>query len=410
MTIFPRPVFSGSPTPGIDRFTSILFAIYVLVLPIGHTVALRNLAFFTLAGLTLWLALRGRIKLVFPLVWPWLIYTVVAAFSLTYAVDPAYSLGEIKTEIGYGFLLLVLAATWITNVERFMRLVWVLIAGNLFLVASSFYYAVPHLLQGTAFQVGALNIGVGKFSTYLVMIVPFIFAQIILMPKPSRMGKMLLALLIAANIIAVYFTGNRAGVVSLIIEAALLSAMLLWRRPPNLSIPKILAAFMLAVLLLGSLSINQVANRTPDTPGIGDTVTSDVRWGIWHDSLKNIAALPYSGGGFGRDAFKLLNPDYPKSYPYVSHAHNTLLNMGVQMGLPGIAVWLLLMVAVGRSLWIPLATTLNWGGSTIYAAAGIVMLVGLLVKLQTDDFFNRDIALLFWLLVGALFSVHRSSR
>lgn len=406
MTTFLRSLF----TPLIDRTVSIFFAIYVLVLPIGQTIALRNLAFISLTVLTLWLVWRGRIRPIFPLVWPWLIYAAVAILSLSYALDPLYSLGEIKREIGYGFLILILAATWINNEVRFSRLVWVLIAGNLFLVVSLFNYAIPLLLQGTTPQVGALNIGVGKFSTYLVMIVPFIFAQLFLLPASCRMGKTLLALLIAANITAVYFTGNRAGFVSLIVETALLSAMLLWRRPPNLSIPKVFAALILAVLLLGSLSIKQIANRTPATPSISDTVTSDVRWGIWHVALTNIKARPYTGGGFGRNAFKLLNQDYPKNYLYVDHAHNALLNMGVQMGFPGMAAWLFLMVAVGRSLWIPLATTRNWDSSKIYAAAGIVMLAGLLVKLQTDDFFNRDIALLFWLLIGALFSINRAKR
>lgn len=407
---FLRPPFSSLPTPLLDRIVSILFAIYVFVLPIGQTLALRNLAFVSLTGLTLWLVLRGRIRPAFPLAWPWLLYATVAILSLSYAIDLTYSLGEIKREIGYGFLILILAATWIKNEKRFSHLVWVLIAGNLFLVASSFYYAIPLLLRGATTEVGALNIGVGKFSTYLVIMVPFIFAQLFLLPASYRTGKTLLALLITTNIIAVYFTGNRAGFVALIVEAALFSAILLWRRPPHLSIRKIFAALMLAVLLLGSLSIKQIAERTPATPSISATVTSDIRWRLWQKTITEIKARSYTGGGFGQGAFKLLNPDCLVSDPCLGHAHNTLLNMGVQMGFPGMAAWMLLMVAVGRSLWIPLARTRHWDRSTIFAAAGIVMLAGLLVKLQTDDFFNRDIALLFWLLVGAIFSVNRAKR
>lgn len=402
-----------SPTPVVTRIAWTLLAIYIFVLPIGHTTALRNLLFFFLIMITFWLAWCGKLRLSIPMIKPWLLYAAIACISLVYAIDPWYSLGEIKTEIGYGLLAMLLGASWINTPERFSRLVWIIIASNALLIAYSFYYAFPLLVQHRHIEVGSLNIGVGKFSTYLVLVLPLIVACWLQLSKQQVALRVLLGILIAGNIAAVYFTGNRAGLLALFVEVVCLSAILLKYCPSLRSSAKTWTAVALAVIILSTLGTKQFGNRDPaPNTSVSAAVSGDSRWAVWRHALGNIESRPFSGGGFGLDAFKLRNPGFPKNNPannpQLWHAHNTLLNIGVQTGLPGIVAFIILIVAALHRISTPLRQEREWTSSRLYSAAAVLMFAGLAAKLQTDDFFSRDIALLFWLIVGALLSSQAS--
>ncbi|HCA26488.1 MAG TPA: hypothetical protein DEP05_02405, partial [Betaproteobacteria bacterium] len=112
-------------------------AVYLWFLPIGHTIAMRNLAFFLLVFLTLWAAWRYPLRLHLPLALPWLLYGAVALFSVTYAIDPLYSLGEVKKEVGYALLGVMLAASWVRNAPSLSRLMEMLIIGDILMVGVS---------------------------------------------------------------------------------------------------------------------------------------------------------------------------------------------------------------------------------------------------------------------------------
>ncbi len=403
---------NNKPSHLLETIGWILLSAYVMVLPIGHTVALRNLLFFSLIAITIWLALRSRIQISVPIVKPWLLYAAIAFISLTYAIDPWYSLGEIKTEIGFGFMAMVLGATWVRTPAQLSRLMWVVIACNVFLVAGSLYYALPVLAQTNMPLIGSFNIGIGKLSTYIIMALPFIAAQWAQLPERHRGFKRLLLGLIVGNIVSLYFTGNRAGLVALIVEIAVLATLLLKYHILSHT-GKRMAAFLplfillLAAVSLGILEIKQMGNRASSaTTDISAAISADARWEVWGFAAKNIQSRPLTGGGFGLHAFKLLNPRYQKDNPkhntQLWHAHNTLLNIGVQMGLPGMIAFIILIATALLQVSVPLRKTHGQRKVLVYSATTIIMFVGLAIKLQTDDYFNRDIALFFWLIVGAL--------
>jgi O-antigen ligase len=395
---------NNKPSHLLETIGWILLSAYVMVLPIGHTVALRNLLFFSLITITIWLALRSRIQISVPIVKPWLLYAAIAFISLTYAIDPWYSLGEIKTEIGFGFMAMVLGATWVRTPEQFSRLVWAIIAVNVFLIAGSFYYAAT-LAKGEYLAVGSFNIGVGKFSTYIVLMLPFIIAHWLQLSKQHFALHAFLALLLAGNIAALYFTDNRAGLVALTVESAVLVVIILESHSPRPSW-KTWAALALTILLLGALAAKQINDRNPSAANIATSISTDTRWAVWRFAAQNIEARPFTGGGLGLEAFKLLNPDYPKNNPehnpLLWHAHNTVLNIGIQTGFPGMIAFIILMAAALLQASAPLRKTQEWNANRIYSAAAVAIFSGLAAKMQTDDFFNRDIALFFWLIVGAM--------
>lgn len=380
-----------------ERLFLAALAVYVFVLPISGTTALRSLAFAVLVGCTIWQIGRGRLRLDFPLSLPWIVYAAVALASLAYAVDPAYTAGEIKVEVLYPLVIFVIAASWCSSGSRFAALIWLLVAGNVLFVAGSAWTA----LRGGRPLLGAWDTGVGATATVIVGVLPWILVLGVRLAAESRYrAAVLMAILGAANLGALALTMNRQGWLSLgvsFVTAAALVDRKCWTRR-RVALAGIAAAVFLAALAFQfQQRTDSIVGETADT-GTAVVVRNDLRWGLWRFSFERIAERPWSGGGFGREAFDRLYRDYHNaSIGPLWHAHNTLINRGIQMGVPGMAALLLLWIALASSC----AKGLKVPGMRPWAIACLAMLAGIYTRNMVDDFFIRDHTLLFWLLYGA---------
>jgi O-antigen ligase len=82
------------------------------------------------------------------------------------------------------------------------------------------------------------------------------------------------------------------------------------------------------------------------------------------------------------------------------HPHNLFLNYGIAMGIPGMIAMVLLFSALLRKFW-----ELSRADDRIVAMAGIcgvLLVIGVVARNLTNDFFQRDLALLFWSIAGML--------
>lgn len=392
---------------GLACAAFLMLTIYIWILPIGHTTALRNLMFFSLIFLTIWAVWKYELKPRFPVAWAWGLYGAVAAFSLFYAIDPGYSLSEIKTELIYGILAFILGATWIRNEISLNRLMVLLLLGNAFLVGYAIFQGAVLFRDMPPIPRGSLNSGFGTFSTYLVTVIPFVVAYTALHFR-NHPFRWFLAILLIANLVALYYTISRAAVLAIMVEigvAALFLAAHNLRRLPWRKSMAFGALVIVAITGLAMLFNVQMVKRAPahvqiDTP---TAFSQDPRVTIlWPAAIENIRAAPLTGGGFGRNAYKLRNPEIAQINRFLWHAHNMFLNKGVQMGIPGILAFSVLLAALAWAIW-PTRTLISSHSSlSLYAFAGIIMIVGVIIKNLTDDYFVRDNALLFWLMGGAL--------
>jgi len=392
----------------------LLVAFYVWILPVGHTTALRNILFFTLVILTLWAAWKQGLKLHLPIAWAWGLYAAVALLSLPYALDPAYSFSEIKTELGYGTLAFALGATWVRNETSLNRLVVVLLLGNAFLAGYTALQATILLKEISPNTLGSLNSGPGAFSTYLVTVLPLGAAWALLNFRRQTV-RWLLLLLVPANLAALYFTYNRAAILAIIIEMVVAVGLALYYPGDTSRQRKLVlgAVAGLAALGLAALFNIQMTNRTPPQlqADRSAAVSQDGRMTVlWPAAIHNIRTSPILGGGFGRNAFKLRNPEIARLSPAFWHAHNTFLNKGVEMGLPGICAFTLLLGALAWRIWPSDKLIQDHPRTAAYVYAGIAMVAGVIAKNLTDDFFIRDNALMFWLLAGALLGTVNSHK
>lgn len=386
---------ASSVKPALACVAFSLMAVYLWFLPIGYTIAIRNLAFFSLIFLTFWAAWRQGLRLHLPLGWVWLLYAIVALASVSYAANSEYSFGEAKKEVGYAILALLLAATWVRSTASLSRLIALIVAGDLLMVSAALVKGViinPFWNAPFPF-VDSLYNGVGNFSTYLVTVIPFIMAFAYQLPREARLWRRLLYILLAGNVFALHLTSNRMGMLTLLVEILFMAGILFFQNGRFISRKSLVAGAIVIVITASSaLSMMQIRG----------SAEGDIRWAAWHLALDNITAQPLSGGGFGREAFKLRNEEFKRQHSQLWHAHNMFLNKGVQMGIPGIFAFVWLLIAAFHAMRPTHKLAELDPAAWSYAVAGTAMVVGVIMKNMTDDFFVNDNAFLFWVLAGAV--------
>ena len=405
-----------------EKVVFILLAGYILVLPIAHTTTIRAIFFFSLLILTVFYSFTKKSKLEIPFFKCWMLYLLISILSLYYAINKTYSITEIKNEIIYTLIIIWITTSWIKDKKNFLRLITVLIIGNSILVIIAIIKGLYIMIKINELfiQSAPLDIGVGKFSSYIILVIPLIFAATILYLKNNKINKtLLLCLLCFLNLVALYFTGNRIVWFAFLIELILLIYLLYYYKvffSNKRTVFFIIFAFLAVGIVLNFIVLKNRADNNSiyeyNTPfykiltlKIQKSLEDDPRIKIWKVAIKNIRENPMSGGGFGREAFKLLNPDFVKTQPFSWHAHNIFLNKGVQMGIPGVIIFVILFTALIKKFFNLCNKIKNNNDNKefiIYPIAGIVITIGVIIKNLTDDFFIRDYAWLFWIITVSI--------
>lgn len=394
---------ANAASPGFSRMLNWLFwgglAVYVFVLPIPHTVALRNIAFLLLLAGTIVLIVHDRCRPELPFAPAWLAYAAVALLSLTYAAVPAESLNEIQTEILYCVLIFSVATTWASRRPIFHAFCLLVAAINVIMVSVTFWHVSFADTMVRIMQLPSIAMA-GKNSNLLVSIMPLIaLACRRFWMERKRVLASGLIVLLAADVGAMVISYNRQAFVALGAGIACAGLLVLrshftWRR-----LMIFLVGLSLIAGLLGFQLVRRLGTQENVTQASEIVLSKDVRWELWRFSLEKISERPWTGAGFGRPAFRQAYPEFMPENIYLWHAHNMVINKGVQMGIPGIATFLILWLMLVREFVRHLDTS---PARHALAVAGLSLLAAVFVKNMTDDFFVRDMALLFWLLVGIL--------
>lgn len=373
-------------------------AVIVFTLPFSHSVGVRNIAIgvalcaVTLGRRTLALAVR-RI----PLLWFFGLLAALGGLSLVWSLDPPYSLHELKSELVNPFLVFALAFT----VTRGWRVLgWLALAAAL---ATALSLVGP--IGAWSDYAGATRSlfynGAGFYSTWLVIVYPFALAAWLSPVLALRWRRLALALAVLVLIGGV-LSLNRAFPVVVGVETVILAGWDALRRRSPSAYLRVGLAIIIAAALLGGLAAIQKERVTKSRASEQDVLTAmerDVRWALWRDAVDRIASNPWRGAGFGRG---VLRHDLRKRHANADlwHAHNTVLDYGLQMGVPGIA---LILALFGAALW-HLARAYKTSDEALrpYLVAAMVMVVAFFLKNQTDDFFVRQPALSFWAALGTI--------
>ncbi len=390
--------------PGKPSWLLMPAALFLLVLPFNHTMALRLLTLFTAFGIAIWVS-RKHCTPTVAIKWPLVAWIGLALLSVAWSRDPAFSIGEIKSEMGYGmlafFTFFILTRT---GAEWRLWLNLIVLSLALTLAVSLFRYWSSHPGYHEWNEVH----GYVSYSTYLATVTPFLLVWLKNLRGNFRWAG---ALLLGVFIWTAYLNANRMFWISFLAVLVVFAGFLAYRQQTGRARIRVLALLVVAMIISGILFV-QVAKLHPsdgaEIPSaesgqshIIKTFARSERYRIWQFWAERIAERPLTGVGFGRDLPHLIFQK-PAEWPdaFFAHAHNLVLNYGLQMGIPGILVLLLLFGAMTREFWriARLPDNKHWEIGLV----GLGLIVAVFSKNMTDDLFWRTDALLFWAFAGIL--------
>lgn len=377
------------------------FAGFLFILPFPGTVAFRLLC-LAAAFLIAVIAWKRLAPPPIPAKAAILFWALVAAASVFYSFDPSYSAGEWKNEVGYALMAFLAFFAFVRGPREQAALLAALGAAVLVIAV----WGTANAMTLGMWHEGGGHGGAGGLSAYFVAIAP-LFA-VAMVAVRSRRARWTFAVALVLILIAALAGRQRMLWPIFFLQLAIGVGLAQYAGAATLSRRTLIwglgAAALLAVLAFAGLQAwrMQTGHTRP--------VAQDVRLAMWPGVADRILEEPLAGAGLGRQAMRKAYPELVREggNEYFWHAHNVFLNAGVSMGVPGVValIWLF-----GAFLWIyarmlgepdPFA---RWIG-----IAGILMILGVIGRNLTNDFFVRDGALMFWALNGALLGAGLRSR
>ncbi|MBI3354440.1 MAG: O-antigen ligase family protein [Nitrospirae bacterium] len=377
--------------------------ILIFILPFAHTMTLRLLAIFIPAFL--WLLdiivkKDFRIKrTAFDL--PVLFLLVWGLLSTIFSVDIKYSFKEYRGDMLIGFLLLYSSINNIKErtVERILDL---LVVGA---VVVSIYGILEY--KGLIGQmespgrVDSITPDYNYFSTYLILVLPILFYRFYMSSAKMRAIYFSVTLIAA---IALILTFTRAAWIAAFAEIALF----------GIFINRKVLIILFTVVIMSFIIMN-FKHMIPITTSeslkmqvVHPAYSYTDRMELWRFGIMHLKDRPVFGFGYGRANFARVYPEFFKRSILLFHTHNTFINIGLELGIPGLIALLWLFWVILKSLWKDWKDKLN--ENKILSFAIFVSVVGFLVRIQLDHLLVDEMALMLWLLVGIGFAISNQWR
>ena len=387
-------------------------AALLFIAPAAGSAGLRGAMLAIAAGALAWSRgpLLGRDLREMPraFVLAFFAWAALAALSVLWSVAPAFSLSELRPEVGYGLAAFAIFFSAARSVARW-RLWWAAtIAGTL----GVFALQLLQDLGGLRISRHPMDGGPGPWSTHLVLVAPLLLA--IAWPRPwgfdrGTTAKALALLLLLA---AAADTANRiiwaAFAAQLAVVAVASRSMPAMDASHAARLRRLTVFAAIAVVTGFAISVaEKSAVHYRHDPSVTASIDRDLRPKLWAVARSEFMRAPFVGHGFGReilaDKFLPLSPQ-GIGQPTMRHSHNVFADVALQLG------------GVGRALFVAMLGALAWEYRGYLrdrrlaplGVIGLALVAGFVVKNLTDDFFYRHNALVFWALNGMLLGFGRA--
>lgn len=362
----------------------ILASLLLVILPLPHTIAIRLASLFLLVVIVIYYW-KSYAPPSLPCKRVGLLWVLFPIILLPFALAWRYSLGEIKSEIGYGVIGFLVFFAISQHISKLKSLLAVLGGSAVLYSIIGMIQAIPVGLWDELSIVG----GSASFATYVITIVPLVLPMWWLFP--SKRNYLLAGLTVV--VLGGLCTNQRIVFPVLVIQLLLASALL---KPTTISFKKliiILSAVLVVLSVITFISLH-LRDTTIGIPALDE----DPRALAWQRTLTILMEQPLTGFGFGRNAMKLAHPEISD---IMWHAHNTLLNYGIALGVFGIVVLSMVWGCLGWQYW-RIQKAIGDPLLKASAVAGLCVVLGVILRNQVNDMFHRDLSLLFWCVNGML--------
>lgn len=370
-----------------------VLAALVLVLHVAHATGLRNLLAAAVATGAAYLMLRAR--QLPPLALPGAAWIALGLVSATWSPDADATLKAVLYDsvLPIGALWAAYLASRHAHASR--ALPAATIAGVAFLAALTVlaYFAglATHLPEESGAGMLYYFPGPGVSSTLSALALPI--ALILVADEEAatrRAGYAAGACILVAGVGSV----NRMFLPSATLA---LATFLLWYWPrlaPRQRKWALAGTLACALAAIGVVAI-QTATRE------SASISGDVRLDSWREWGAVAGKAPLLGHGFGRKILASLGKEeisarLAEREPRIrSHAHNAFLDVVLQLGIVGLAVFSWLLAALAREAW-------RARGDRLTGAALLALITAIVAKNLTDDFMYQAVAIAFWAYAGLL--------
>lgn len=404
---------------------------YPRVINIFHPIKTLTFSLLVIVGLVFWgfnVLKKEEFKIISnPLNIPVLSFIIICVLSLIWSNNPFIGLKELPLFLA-GPLLYFIIVNNIYNEWQIKLIIGaVIIVGALFGIYGILQY------NGIDFSFWIGNYGRGKvfglfgnagyFAEYLMLPLPITISLFLVSKNKTVKILLLMGILTMASSIALTFT--RTPYLSLVTSSIFMLLLFVISQGKRLFKEniKIFIAIFIAIVLIVSLFviptslnekgtvISKIKKRT-SISNIGNEFSTGRRTAIWKYTMLMIKDRPWLGAGIGTFKYNSLRyqakffdqEDNRALYPYgaADKTHNEYLQLGAELGIIGLIIFIWLMLAY-----------FNYGLKILkrekdrYKQGMIIGLMGSVTAFLVDSIFwfplhHSFTSFLFWLCLGLL--------
>lgn len=389
--------------------TGILFflAIYISQIPFPRgNASVKSLSLAVVAAL--WLARMFLEKRFYfhttRLWWPLIIFTSITLLSVIGSIDVGYSVKNIKK---YTFTSVFLFFTVVNNVEGMRDVKTLLLALMVATGVFSILALIDHLMFepsfGSRLSFHYLDRNLNRFSKFYDIVVPINLAMVWV--TKNQIKKLIFMCVFMLSLATIFLMQTRASYI--VIFLGLLVIMFVYRKK--------LFIFMLAVpLVTAFLMPTNMTSRAKEMVNFESYLRSGgvlhYRIDAWKGALRIISKHPLLGLGVGKSNYgKTAREFQDLTIPY-DHAHNTYLQIAVELGLVGLAVFLWLFGSVFYHGFKSYMSLPNMDEKAILIFGIICGIGSLFVHGTVTSFYKNEAFFLLWFSVALLFVLTENSK
>lgn len=282
---------------------------------------------------------------------------------------------------------------------------------------------IPALAQLNPFrpgalpQLGGLAVHPNQLAGLITLFLPLLVSLLIAPPAElvSLRWRFLFLLATLWTVWILLLTQSRGGWIATATGMLVLPALWALALPKSrtrLALRLTLAGLAVAALflLITQIDIEAAWNlwlNPPQETVVGTLTTLNFRKELWPWAITAVSDFPFTGVGLGtfrQVAFRLYPLTISTQFD-IAHAHNMFLQTALDVGLPGLVVYLAILLVAAAAGWQVARST------TAYRAAGLGILAGLVAfhvyGLADAMALGSKPGVVFWLLLGLLAAMRR---
>jgi O-antigen ligase len=264
---------------------------------------------------------------------------------------------------------------------------------------------IPWTRWGDAGSVIATLGNENYFGAYLAMLLPVTLSQVI--SAASRAGRALYCGMVILQVACLAVTRSNGAIIAALLACGI---FLFWYWRRTMWLTKTLMASALALSLIVTLLIAVQGDAIGDGLVRLTNYGREVRPFTWESGLSAVAARPLSG--WGLSSFDLTQAQYASPgfrinmFPMarvMDRVHNVWLEIALETGLAGLALWLTMMIGGGSAVLRAAERTLS--GETRTMIVGCVAACFGYVIYQVVNPSDLATLTIFWWLIGLAFGL-----